>query len=97
MLLCFDAQREENALKLGAKIRIFIGLAKNLNKKSFKSGKNVAFCNVYVLVEGLFDITDWRNVDISLFRYTVIPECRNEETFGTGIFRASKPAIFILV
>lgn len=31
-----SAQREENALKVGAKIRIFIGFTKNLNKKTLE-------------------------------------------------------------
>ena len=33
------AQREEDALKLGAKIRIFIGSAKKMDKKSIESQK----------------------------------------------------------
>jgi hypothetical protein len=52
------AQREEDALKLGAKIRIFIGSAKKMDKKSIESQKNMAFCNVYMLVEGLFVIME---------------------------------------
>ena len=48
------AQREEDALKLGAKIRIFIGSAKKMNKKLIENSRNMAFCNVYMWVEGLF-------------------------------------------
>ena len=52
------AQREEDALKLGAKIRIFIGSAKKMDKKSIESRKNMAFCNVYMCVKRFFVIMD---------------------------------------
>ena len=43
---------------MGAKIRIFIGSAKKMDKKSIESQKNMAFCNVYMWVEGLFVIME---------------------------------------
>ncbi|MBR3540929.1 MAG: hypothetical protein IKO08_05680, partial [Bacteroidales bacterium] len=58
VIMFLYAQREEDALKLGAKIRIFIGSAKKMDKKSIESQKNMAFCNVYMWVEGLFVIME---------------------------------------
>ena len=82
---------------MGAKIRIFIGSAKDLNKKSMIIGKNVAFCNVYMLVRGLFDIMDCRYAVISELRYLIMPLFLSFETIGTSIFPASIDAIFIMV